>query len=59
MYSFLRARVESHGRYGRTREIVLDMPDDVIAKIYEVILLNFQLRTAIPKRPNPMPGSAD
>ncbi len=43
MYSFLQTRVESRGRYGRTRQIVLDIPDDLASRIYETILLNFDL----------------
>jgi len=43
MYSYIRARVESKGRYGRTRDIILNMPEDVITKIQEVVLLNFGL----------------
>ncbi len=43
MYSLVRSRVLSKGRYGRTREIVLDLPEDVIAKIHDVILMNFDL----------------
>ena len=46
MYSFLRARVFSRGRYGRTRELMLDLPDDVIAKIHETILINLDLRNS-------------
>jgi cell division control protein 6 len=45
MYSFLHARVESKGRYGRSRDIVLKMSEDVIAKIEDVVLRNFGLRT--------------
>jgi cell division control protein 6 len=41
MYAFLHARVQSRGRYGRTREIQLDLPDQLIAKIQDTILLNF------------------
>ena len=43
MYSFLRSRILSKGRYGRTREIVLELPEDILTKIYEIILLNFNL----------------
>ena len=43
MYSFLRTRVESRGRYGRTRQIVIDIPDDLTGRIYDTILLNFDL----------------
>lgn len=44
MYSFLRTRVESRGRYGRTREIVLDIPDGLASTIYNAILLNFDVQ---------------
>jgi len=44
MYSFLRSRVLSRGRYGRTREITLDLPEEVLGKIHEAILMNFELR---------------
>ena len=44
MYSFLRSRVLSRGRYGRTREIVLELPDQLLEKISETILSNLQLR---------------
>ena len=44
MYSFLRSRVLSRGRYGRTREIALNLPDELVGKIHETILLNFELR---------------
>ena len=41
MYAFLHARVQSRGRYGRTREIQLDLPDQLVSKIYDTILLSF------------------
>ena len=44
MYSFLRSRVLSRGRYGRTREIVLDLPEDVLEKIRSIIRVNFDLQ---------------
>ena len=43
MYSFLRSRVLSKGRYGRTREIVLELPSEILAKIYDSVLVNFNL----------------
>jgi len=42
-YSLLRSRVLSRGRYGRTREIVLDLPQELIGKIYSGILQNFEM----------------
>ena len=44
MYSFLRCRIVSRGRYGRSREIALDLPEDVIVKVHDTILLRFDLR---------------
>ena len=44
MYTFIRARVLSKGRHGRTREIVMDLPHELIDRIYNTILLNFQLK---------------
>jgi archaeal cell division control protein 6 len=43
IYSLIRSRVLSRGRYGRTREVVLDLPKELIEKIYSTILLNFQM----------------
>ena len=45
MYSYIRSRMEFKGRYGRTRDIILNMPADVITKIEDVVLLNFGLRS--------------
>ena len=44
IYSLIRTRVVSRGRYGRTREIVLDLPGELVGKIQESILLAFGLR---------------
>ena len=44
MYSFLRCRVLSRGRYGRTREISLDLPEELVANIHTTILASFDLR---------------
>jgi len=44
IYTFIRARVISKGRYGRTREIVMDLPSELADKIYNTILLNFQMK---------------
>lgn len=43
IYSLLRSKVLSRGRYGRTREIILDLPQELIDKIYGGILLNFEI----------------
>ena len=44
MYSFLRTRMLYRGRHGRLREILLELPEELIDKIHETILLNFELR---------------
>ena len=44
LYSLLRSRIISRGRYGRTREIILDLPEELIDKIYNTTLMNFHLR---------------
>jgi cell division control protein 6 len=41
MYSLVRTRVLSRGRYGRTREITLDLPDDLVDRIQSAIALSF------------------
>jgi cell division control protein 6 len=43
IYSLIRSRVLSRGRYGRTREIVLDLPQGLTEKIYGRILQNFEI----------------
>ncbi|MGA2497668.1 MAG: AAA family ATPase [Tepidisphaeraceae bacterium] len=44
MYSLLRSRVLSRGRYGRTRELVLELSDDLIERMDLAIRMNFQAR---------------
>ena len=44
VHSFIRSRVVSHGRRGRTREISLDVPDEMVDRILEMICMNFELR---------------
>jgi len=43
MYSLIQSRILSRGRYGRTREIILDLPSELMEKIYETILLHFDM----------------
>jgi len=43
IYSLLRSRILSKGRYGRSREIVLDLPQEVIEELYNVIVLNLEM----------------
>lgn len=42
LYCLLRSRIVSRGRYGRTREIILDLPEELVDKIYQAILNKFQ-----------------
>ena len=44
IYSLLRSRVVSRGRYGRTREIVLDLPHELLDKIYDMVCVNFDIK---------------
>ena len=36
--------VLSRGRYGRTRQITLELPEELSGKIQDTTLLNFELR---------------
>jgi cell division control protein 6 len=44
MCSLIRSSVLSRGRYGRTREIILDLPDEVVEKMYGTLLLGHEGR---------------
>jgi Cdc6-like AAA superfamily ATPase len=44
MYSLVRCRVISRGRRGRTREITLELPEELVGKIRKAILMHFELR---------------
>ncbi|MCY2952512.1 MAG: hypothetical protein NTU53_11120 [Planctomycetota bacterium] len=44
LYSLVRTRVLSHGRYGRTREIILDLPEDVLERIKTTIGIDLEMR---------------
>ncbi|MHC4677577.1 MAG: Cdc6/Cdc18 family protein [Planctomycetota bacterium] len=44
LYGFVRTRIFSRGRHGRTREVILELDEELVSKIYGIILLNFQLR---------------
>ena len=43
LYSFLRTRVHSRGRFGRSREVLLELPEEMIGRLVETIRLNFEL----------------
>jgi cell division control protein 6 len=44
LYGFVRTRILSRGRHGRTLEVILELDEELVNKIYDTILLNFQLR---------------
>jgi len=44
LYGLVRCRIISRGRYGRTREIVLDLCEELTDRIYAAILSNSGLR---------------
>ena len=43
MYGFIQAQVRSRGRYGRTKEIVVHLPLDLVERIRQVVLMEFDL----------------
>ena len=43
MYGFIQARVFSHGRYGRTKEITINLPKEISDRLRQVILMEFDL----------------
>jgi len=43
MYGFIQARVLSQGRYGRTKEIVVNLPKSLTDKLIQVVLMEFDL----------------
>ena len=49
MYGFIQARVRSRGRYGRTKEITVHLPQDLMDRLSQVVLMEFDL--------NPVPPS--
>jgi len=42
VYSLIRSRVISRGRYGRTREIILDLPKSTTDRIYQTVMDGLQ-----------------
>lgn len=42
VYSLIRSRVISRGRYGRTREILLDLPKATMDRIYQTVMNSLQ-----------------
>jgi cell division control protein 6 len=45
MYGFIQARVLSRGRFGRTREILVNLPVDVCERLRQVVLMESDLNT--------------
>jgi Cdc6-like AAA superfamily ATPase len=43
MYSFVRTRVFSRGRYGRNRDIELDLPGELVKAIKSAVFTNLDL----------------
>jgi cell division control protein 6 len=43
MYGFIQARVLSYGRYGRTKEITINLPKEISDRLRQVILMEFDL----------------
>ena len=44
MYSLIHCRVISRGRRGRARQIILELPEGLVGKIRQAILMHFELR---------------
>lgn len=43
MYGFIQARVLSKGRYGRTKEIIVNLPSELSDRLKQVVLMEFDL----------------
>ena len=43
MYGFVRVRVVSHGRYGRTTEIIPVLPKDLLDRLRRLVMIEFDL----------------
>jgi len=48
LYAFIRTQVESRGRYGRRRKISLAIDDELCAKVYRTIQINFGIQRRLP-----------
>lgn len=48
MCGFVQARLRSHGRYGRTKEIATHLSPDLIGKLKQVMLMEFDLNLREP-----------
>ena len=43
MYGFIQAKVFSKGRYGRTKEITINLPKEISERLKQVVLMEFDL----------------
>jgi cell division control protein 6 len=48
MYGFIQAQVRSRGRYGRTKEIIVHLPRNLIDRLRQVVLMEFDLNPVPP-----------
>ncbi len=56
LYCLVRCRIVSRGRYGRSREILLDLPEELVEHIYRAILSDLEIRRS--PRPSPPPANS-
>jgi len=54
LYCLVRCRIVSRGRYGRSREILLDLPEGLVEHIYRAILSDLEIRESPPPSPPPV-----
>jgi len=54
LYCLVRYRIVSRGRYGRSREILLDLPEGLVEHIYRAILSDLEIRESPPPSPPPV-----
>jgi cell division control protein 6 len=52
MYGFIQARLLSKGRYGRTKQIIVNLPKALSDKLKQVVLMEFDLNP-VPSQPPP------
>ncbi len=56
LYCLVRCRIVSRGRYGRSREILFDLPEELVEHIYHAILSDLQVRQS--PRHSPLPANS-
>jgi archaeal cell division control protein 6 len=47
MYGFIQVRLLSQGRYGRTKEIMVNLPQQLVDKLRQVVLMEFDLNNGV------------